>query len=132
MVFLTMGTGFGAGIIAENRLIEGVRGFAGEVGHVRLEKDGPLMFGKTGTVEAFCSGAGIAEIAKALTRQQCAEGKPPVWVREGIVEEELNAKNIANYANGGDPDALDVYRQAGEKLGQILAILVDLLTLSGS
>jgi len=127
MVFLTMGTGFGAGIIAENRLIEGARGFAGEVGHVRLEKDGPLLFGKTGTAEGFCSGAGIAEIAKAYARQKDLEGSPPVWVREGKDAEGLTAKTIASYAEGGDPDALEVYRQAGDKLGQALAILVDLL-----
>ncbi len=127
MVFLTMGTGFGAGIIAENRLVEGVRGFAGEVGHVRLEKDGPLLFGKTGTVEAFCSGAGIGQIAKNRTEKWLKDGHEPVWVKAGLVQSEVNARTIAQYADGGDLDALSIYEEAGEKLGQILAILIDLL-----
>ncbi len=127
MIFLTMGTGFGAGIISENILIEGVRGFAGEVGHVRLEKEGPVQFGKTGTVEAYCSGAGLAETARALTRKRQSEGREPAWIRDGLTLEELSAKNISEYADRGDQDALEVYAQTGEKLGQTLAVLIDLL-----
>lgn len=127
MVFITMGTGFGAGIIAENRLIEGVRGFAGEIGHVRLEKEGPLVFGKTGTVEAFCSGAGIGHLAMNRTTRWLAQGHEPAWVKDGLAQSELNARVIAQYADAGDEDARSIYEEAGEKLGHALAILIDLL-----
>lgn len=51
MIFLTMGTGLGAGIIADGRLIRGAAGQAGEIGHVRLSADGPVGYHKAGSVE---------------------------------------------------------------------------------
>jgi len=58
MVFITCGTGFGAGMVLDGRLYEGASGAAGEIGHVRLEPDGPVGYGKAGSAEGFCSGAG--------------------------------------------------------------------------
>ena len=62
MIFLTFGTGLGAGIIANGRLYSGANGGAGEVGHVRLAEDGPVGYGKSGSFEGFCSGGGIARL----------------------------------------------------------------------
>src|SRR6185312_2481782 len=64
MMFLTMGTGMGAGLILDGHLYEGITGNAGEVGHMRLAPDGPVGFGKAGSFEGFCSGGGIAQIAR--------------------------------------------------------------------
>jgi glucokinase len=64
MIFLTMGTGMGAGLILDGRLYEGVSGNAGEVGHMRLAPEGPVGFGKAGSFEGFCSGGGIAQLAR--------------------------------------------------------------------
>ena len=55
MVFLTFGTGLGAGLILNGRLYEGACGMAGEVGHVRLSEHGPVGYGKAGSFEGFCS-----------------------------------------------------------------------------
>ncbi len=60
MIFLTFGTGMGAGLILDGRLHEGANGLAGEIGHLRLERDGPVGYGKPGSFEGFCSGGGIA------------------------------------------------------------------------
>ena len=60
MIFLTFGTGLGAGLILDGKLYSGTNDMAGEVGHIRLEKDGPVGYGKEGSFEGFCSGGGIA------------------------------------------------------------------------
>ncbi len=66
MIFLTFGTGMGAGLILNGRLYAGTNDLAGEVGHIRLAKDGPIGFGKAGSFEVFCSGGGIAQLAKKV------------------------------------------------------------------
>ena len=56
MVFLTFGTGMGGGLILNDRLYSGTNDLGGEVGHIRLAKDGPVGFGKAGSFEGYCSG----------------------------------------------------------------------------
>ena len=63
MVFMTFGTGLGAGLILDGRLYSGTNGNAGEIGHVRLEKSGPVGYNKAGSAEGFCSGGGIKRLA---------------------------------------------------------------------
>ena len=62
MVFLTFGTGLGAGLILDGKLYRGTNDNAGEIGHVRLEQSGPVGYGKAGSCEGFCSGGGIAQM----------------------------------------------------------------------
>ena len=64
MVFLTMGTGLGAGIIADGRLYQGATDAAGEIGHVRLTRTGPVGYRKAGSVEGWASGGGMAQVAQ--------------------------------------------------------------------
>lgn len=73
VIFLTFGTGLGAGFILDGRLYEGTNGMAGEVGHIRLDAFGPVGFGKAGSFEGFCSGGGIAQLGRmrALEQLQC-------------------------------------------------------------
>lgn len=56
MIFLTFGSGLGAGLILDGRLYSGASNMAGEVGHIRLSEFGPVGYGKTGSFEGFCSG----------------------------------------------------------------------------
>ena len=65
MIFLTFGTGMGAGLILNGRLYTGTNDLGGEVGHIRLAEDGPVGFGKAGSFEGFCSGGGIAQLARS-------------------------------------------------------------------
>lgn len=127
MMFLTMGTGFGAGIISEGMLIRGQNDMAGEVGHIRLEDDGPVGFGKAGSIEGFCSGGGIGRLAQSIPMQMMDENRTPAWIRDGIAIEDISAKTIAEYANAGDEDAIEIYKIVGEKLGKALSIFIDIL-----
>ena len=126
MIFLTMGTGFGAGVISGGRLLRGVNDLAGEIGHVRLSEDGPLGYGKSGSVEGFCSGGGIARLAQSYTAQRIRSGHPPAWSAKGE-QKEITAQLIASYAEQGDADAIEIFTQTGQRLGQTLSILIDLL-----
>jgi len=125
MMFLTMGTGFGAGIITEGKLLVGASYMAGEIGHIRLKESGPEGFGKFGSIEGFCSGAGIAKQAVEYTKQKISEGMPPKWIRDGININEITTKIIAVYADGGDSDAAEIFNMIGEHLGRALSIFID-------
>lgn len=127
MVFLTFGTGFGAGLILGGRLYSGSNDMAGEVGHIRLAPLGPVGYGKSGSAEGFCSGGGIAQIAKTrVTEVLQAGGKVPFC--SGLDElETLSAKTVADAADAGHPLARRIYEESGEYLGRCLAVLIDLL-----
>jgi glucokinase len=70
---LTFGTGMGAGLILNGKLYSGTNDMAGEVGHLRMEKDGPVGYGKAGSFEGFCSGGGIARLARSMAESS----RPP-------------------------------------------------------
>ena len=127
MIFLTMGTGMGGGIIAEGKLLRGCTDMGGEIGHLRLEKDGPVGFGKAGSFEGFTSGGGIQRQARALTEKMVREGRTPAWVRDGHGPEEADAKLLAAYARTGDADAKAFFDHIGTMLGKGLALLTDTL-----
>jgi glucokinase len=121
MVFLTSGTGMGAGLILNGKLYDGASGDAGEVGHMRLATDGPVGFGKAGSFEGFCSGGGIARLAIAAARRH---GSQPAWLE---VDGGTSTKRVAEAARSGDPIATEVMNEAGRRLGQAAAILIDVL-----
>lgn len=123
VIFLTFGTGMGAGLILNGKLYEGACSSAGEIGHVRIGGDGPVGYGKRGSFEGYCSGSGIARLARILSEERAQSGKPyPIGGKENP-----SAKEIAEAARGGNEDAAEVYRVAGRRLGTGLSILVDVL-----
>lgn len=103
LIFLTFGTGLGAGLILNGRLYRGACGMAGEVGHVRLYEDGHTGYGKAGSYEGYCSGGGIAQYGMG------------------------SAAELARRAEDGDEEARKIWEQTGENLGKLLAILMDVL-----
>ena len=127
MVFLTMGTGLGAGIIADGHLIRGADGQAGEIGHVRLTSAGPAGYHKVGSVEGWASGGGVAQVARARVEDAIRAGEPTalsaILQRTG----EVTAKDVGEAAHGGDALAVEIVRSTGRRLGEALAILVDIL-----
>jgi glucokinase len=127
MIFLTFGTGMGAGLILDGRLYSGANDLAGEVGHIRLAPDGPLGYGKTGSFEGFCSGGGIAHLGRMHAERQLAAGNPPAYCPTPADLPGVTAETIGAAAGQGDPTALEVYRVSGEALGRGLAVLVDVL-----
>ena len=100
MIFLTFGTGLGAGLILDGRLYAGTNNLAGEIGHIRLAKDGPLGYDKKGSFEGFCSGAGIARLAKKIL-SLFAVG-PPFGGSFGTLPARL-AKQILSLLTVGPP-----------------------------
>ena len=126
-MFLTFGTGMGAGLILGGRLYDGTNGNAGEVGHIRLKESGPVGYGKSGSFEGFCSGGGIAGLGYTLALEAQEKGITPLYCKNGINKENITAKSIAEAANMGDETALKVYRICAENLGAGLSILIDIL-----
>ncbi len=122
MIFLTFGTGLGAGLILDGRLYSGTNDNAGEVGHIRIEKDGPVGYGKRGSFEGFCSGGGLAQLGKLYLEEALKNGIVPLYAGG-----EVNAKTVSIAADNGDVTALEVYKTCGEKLGQGLSVLIDIL-----
>lgn len=125
MLFLTMGTGFGCGMIANGELLTGANDMCGEIGHIRLAEDGPVGFGKAGSIEGFCSGGGIARLMLAETENLLQSGVTPAWVQDGVPESEYSAKLLAQYAQNNEVHALALWERVGEQLGRALAILID-------
>ena len=115
IIFLTMGTGLGGGLILGGRVYRGSTDLAGEVGHMRIAPDGPEAYGKRGSWEAFCSGPGMVRIARRRF--------PERWVGD----EALDARALTQLAKAGDDEALAVVRETGQWLGRGLAILADIL-----
>ena len=127
MIFLTFGTGLGAGLILDGRLYSGTNGNAGEVGHVRLSNVGPIGFGKVGSFEGYCSGGGIGRLAYWFAKERAKYGTYPAYYNENMQEGDVTARTVAEAAMAGDATAKEVYRISGEMLGKGLAILVDVL-----
>ncbi len=127
VVFLTFGTGMGAGLILNGRLYAGTNDGAGEVGHIRLAEDGPSGYGKAGSFEGFCSGGGIKNLALIIAKKYIEENKKSVlFETEGDLEK-LDAKKIAEAMAGGDEFASEVYEKCAEYLGRGISVIIDVL-----
>ncbi len=127
MVFMTFGTGLGAGLILNGKLYCGTNDNAGELGHIRLEKFGPVGYGKAGSFEGFCSGGGIAQLGYTMALEKVQSGIYPAYFRKGMTANDITAKSIADAAVAGDETAIAVYKTCGEYLGKGLSIVIDLL-----
>ena len=127
MIFMTFGTGLGAGLILDGRLYAGTNDNAGEAGHIRLSENGPVGFHKAGSFEGFCSGGGLAQLGYTLGLEAYQAGRCPQYFDPAIAPEGINAKTIADAADNGDEVAIEVYRKCGEYLGRGLSILIDIL-----
>lgn len=122
MMFLTFGTGLGAGIVIGGRVLRGANGNAGELGHWRLAETGPAGYGKVGAFEGFCSGGGIAQLAQSIGTAWAQRGQKPAWLSDRVT-----AKEVAQAAFAGDPAAQEVFDTSARFLGKGLALAVDFL-----
>jgi glucokinase len=127
MIFLTFGTGMGAGIIANGKLYSGTNDLAGEVGHVRLAEDGPEAYGKKGSFEGFCSGTGIARIARKIALEKLDRGESVSFCSDRSNVDNITTKDIADAASNGDKTALEIFEISGTHLGMGLSLLIDIL-----
>ena len=113
LIFITMGTGLGAGLILNGAIYHGSSDSAGELGHIRMADTGPEEYGKAGSWEGFSSGSGIRKLAILRNPREF----PPSTTTADIIRRALSA----------DPPALELIHEVGTWLGTGLAILVDLL-----
>jgi glucokinase len=113
LIFLTFGTGIGAGFIVNGEILRGASDTAGEIGHWRLADDGPLGYGKRGSWESFASGAGLIELASQMF--------PSRWNTQTPISDLVNAMVE------DDREALQVAEAAGKWMGCGLALLIDAL-----
>lgn len=124
MVFLTFGTGMGAGLILNGQLYSGTNDMAGEVGHMRLAEDGPVGYGKAGSFEGFCSGGGIQRLATVRAQAALAAGLSPAFCP---TEADLPFITTEKVALSDDPLVPEIFETVAQRLGQGLAILIDVL-----
>lgn len=127
MVFMTFGTGLGAGLILDGKLYSGTNDNAGELGHIRLAPTGPVGFGKSGSFEGFCSGGGLAQLGYSMALEAVELGERPMYFKNGMTARDVTAKTVADAAHAGDKTAINVYKTCGEYLGKGLSIVIDLL-----
>lgn len=127
IMFLTFGTGMGGGLILDGRLYSGTNDMAGEVGHIRLDSYGPVGFGKAGSFEGFCSGGGIAQLARAKVLEKLQVGEK-VGFCKGVEDlDSLTARIVADAAKAGDPLAREIFAICGTYLGKALSLFIDIL-----
>lgn len=128
LIFLTMGTGLGAGLILNGQLYRGASQAAGEIGHVRLTQTGPVGHGKSGAAEGWASGAGMSLVAHDFVQAARERGESTLLAgSETDTSTVIAARDVAEAARKGDRVAAAVVQKVGEMLGEAMAILVDVL-----
>ena len=118
VVFVTLGTGVGGGIIVGGKLLSGVHGAAGELGHIKMNPHETECCGcgKKGCLEQYASATGIVREANRLLKASDA----PSALRN---LEKVTAKDVFDYAKQGDAMAKDVVAFFGDTLGRALSIV---------
>lgn len=115
MIYVTISTGIGGGIIARNRLFLGARGFAGEVGHQTIQADGPRCnCGNIGCLEALAAGPAIARDARDAIRAGRAS-KMGTLVNDDL--KRITTAIVAQAAREGDALAREIFARAGFYIG---------------
>ena len=113
-IMITLGTGVGSGIVVNGQLVYGSDGFAGELGHVIVRRDGrPCGCGRKGCLETYCSATGVARTARDLL----SSTDQPSLLRE-LNPDEITSLDVAIAAEKGDKLANDIYEFTGRILGE--------------
>ncbi|MDX9863342.1 MAG: ROK family protein [Anaerolineaceae bacterium] len=114
LIYITISTGIGSGIISDGRLLLGHRGLAGELGHITvIPENGPMCgCGKRGHLESVASGTGIAR----YVTEQLANGRTSL-----LTKAQPNAREIGEAARQGDELSIEAYQRAGTYLGRSFA-----------
>lgn len=113
-IMITLGTGVGSGIVVNGQLVYGSDGFAGELGHVIVRRDGrPCGCGRKGCLETYCSATGVARTARELL----SSTDQPSSLRE-LNPDEITSLDVAIAAEKGDKLANDIYEFTGRILGE--------------
>src|SRR6478609_8456776 len=121
LLFVKVGTGVGCGIVVAGQVYRGASGSAGDIGHIRIDDDGPVCScGNVGCLEAHFSGAALAAAATDAART----GRSDLLAERLAIAGELTAADVATAAAAGDPVSVEMVRNGGRRLGLLLAGLV--------
>jgi glucokinase-like ROK family protein len=123
VVYVKIGTGIGAGLISDGKLHRGAQGCAGDVGHVAVHDDSPVMCrcGNVGCLEALAGGAALGRDATAAA----VEGRSPFLAEALSAAGRLEARDVARGADHGDPVCIELLTRSGRLVGDMLATLVN-------
>ena len=118
-IVITLGTGVGSGIVINGQLVYGNDGFAGELGHVIMDRTAngrPCGCGRTGCLEAYCSATGVARTAREIL----STTDRPSLLREKPIEE-IESLDVSIAASKGDEVANEIFQFTGKMLGEACA-----------
>ncbi|BDD38739.1 MULTISPECIES: ROK family glucokinase [Streptococcus] len=126
VVFMTLGTGVGGGVIAAGNLIRGVKGAGGELGHITVDFENPFACtcGKKGCLETVASATGIVNLTRRYAEEYAGDAKLKQMIDDG---QEVTAKDVFDLAKEKDGLALIVYRHFSEYLGVACANIAAVL-----
>ncbi|MEO8476095.1 MAG: ROK family protein, partial [Actinomycetota bacterium] len=125
VLFAGAGTGIGGGIIVGGQLVRGAHGFAGEIGHIIVDPDGPLCgCGNRGCWEQFASGHAITRAGRDAARQH---PQSMIARRSGGDPAKVTGEIVSESARAGDPIARGILAAVGTSLGEGLAGLANVL-----
>jgi glucokinase len=113
LIYLTCGTGFGAGYVLNGQIYRGAQGRSPEIGHARFADDGPFAYDKTGSVEAYCAGSSLARLAAWRFPQRWGQ-QPP------------QGPELGKLAASGDKDAREIIALSAHATGQVCANVADM------
>lgn len=116
VVFVTLGTGVGGGVVADGNLINGVAGAGGELGHITVDFEDPIQCtcGKAGCLETVASATGIVNLTRRYAEQYAGDARLKQMIDDG---QDVTAKDVFDLAKEEDELALIVYRNFCRYLG---------------
>ncbi|MBR0036817.1 MAG: ROK family protein [Bacteroidales bacterium] len=119
-IMITLGTGLGSGIVVNGELVYGCDGFAGELGHVRVYKDGRKCgCGRCGCLETYCSASGLARTAVEFLNT-----RPDESLLRNLDPNVITSKDVYDAAMQGDALSKEIFEYTGQILGEALADFV--------
>lgn len=120
MVLVTLGTGVGGGIIVNGKMLVGVGGAGGEIGHIHLEdhETEPCGCGKFGCLEQYASATGVVRLANRKLKESDEDSV--------LRTQKVSAKAVFDAVKAGDSLAMQVAEEFGEYLGKGLSIIADI------
>ena len=126
VVFMTLGTGVGGGVIAAGNLIRGVKGAGGELGHITVDFEAPFACtcGKKGCLQTVASATGIVNLTRRYAEEYAGDAKLKQMIDDG---QEVTAKDVFDLAKEGDDLALIVYHHFSDYLGVACANIAAVL-----